>query len=159
MSRSFCSFSCLRRLPLAAGSVVTAPAAAGCYQTLQRPAFAQPDAVFAPVGTAIFLLMAMAGWRVWRRAGWTAAQALFGLQLVLNFAWSALFFGLRRPDLALAEILVPAGTIVGSTCAFGRVDPVAVWLLAPYLAWVAFALLDECRLRPAELKEGQRMPA
>ena len=85
---------------LAAGSLVTAPAAAGWYQTLQRPAFAPPDTVFAPAWTAIFLLMAVAGWRVWRRAGWTAAQAVFGLQLLLNFGWSALFFGLQRPDLA-----------------------------------------------------------
>lgn len=124
---------------LVAGSLVTAPAAAGWYQTLQRPTFAPPDAVFAPVWTAIFLLMAVAGWRVWRLAGWTAAQALFGLQLLLNFAWSALFFGLQRPDLALVEIFVLAVAIVATMRAFGRVDRLAAWLLAPYLAWVAFA--------------------
>lgn len=124
---------------LAAGSLVTAPAAAGWYQTLQRPTFAPPDALFAPVWSAIFLLMAVAGWRVWRHVGWTAAQALFGLQLVLNFAWSALFFGLQRPDLALPEIFVLAGAIVWTMRAFGRVDRPAAWLLAPYLAWVAFA--------------------
>ncbi|WP_043767946.1 TspO/MBR family protein [Algiphilus aromaticivorans] len=124
---------------LAAGSLVTAPAAAGWYQTLQRPAFAPPDTVFAPAWTAIFLLMAVAGWRVWRRAGWTAAQAVFGLQLLLNFGWSALFFGLQRPDLALAEIFLLAGAIVWTMRAFGRVERLAAWLLAPYLAWVAFA--------------------
>lgn len=126
---------------LAAGSLVTAPAAAGWYQTLQRPFFAPPDAVFAPVWTAIFLLMAVSGWRVWRCAGWSAAHAVFGLQLVLNFGWSALFFGLQRPELALLEIGALSAVIVWNIRAFARIDALAAWLLAPYLAWVAFAIV------------------
>jgi tryptophan-rich sensory protein len=84
----------------------------------------------------------VAAWLVWKeRLGQRALLplALFGAQLVLNGLWSWLFFGLRRPDLALADIVALWLAIAATTVAFWGVRPVAGALLLPYLAWVTFA--------------------
>ena len=109
------------------------------YASLQKPAWNPPSWLFGPVWTALYLGMAVAAWRVWSvgRAG--PALALHVLQLALNAAWSWLFFGLHRPDLAFAEILVLWVAILATTVAFFRKDSLAGWLLVPYLAWVGFA--------------------
>lgn len=83
--------------------------------------------------------MAFAAWRVWSRGRSGPALVLYCLQLVLNAAWSWLFFGLHRPDLAFAEIVVLWVAILATTVAFFRKDALAGWLLLPYLAWVGFA--------------------
>jgi benzodiazapine receptor len=69
----------------------------------------------------------------------TVGLVLFFVQLGLNVAWSALFFGLRSPALALLEIGVLWLAILATTVAFWRVSRPAALLLVPYLAWVAFA--------------------
>jgi tryptophan-rich sensory protein len=93
--------------------------------------------VFAPVWTTLFVLMAVAAWRVWpaRRA-----TLLWGAQLVLNLLWSVLFFGLRLVGAALAEILVLWAAILATTVVFWRRDGLAGALMLPYLAWVSFAI-------------------
>ncbi len=116
----------------------------GWYQDLQKPAFNPPDWVFAPVWTTLFIAMAVAAWRVWRRGGRAGAGrelALYGLQLALNLGWSALFFGLREIGWALVEILVLFVAIAATTVLFWRRDRVAGLLFLPYLAWVAYATL------------------
>lgn len=112
------------------------------YRTLRRPAIAPPNWVFAPVWTALYLLMAVAAWRVWLATPSSArawALALFLVQLALNFAWSLLFFRFHAIGAALVEVLCLWAAIAASAFAFARVSPAAAWLLAPYLAWVAFA--------------------
>lgn len=87
-------------------------------------------------------MMAVAAWRVWLRGGWvrqTKVLGLFLLQWALNALWTPLFFGLHRPGLALAEILVLLATILATLRTFWRVDRPAGFLLLPYAAWVAFA--------------------
>lgn len=128
----------------AAGGAVTANSVGTWYQTLQKPPFNPPDWVFAPVWTTLYVLMAIAAWRVWRRQGLGGASralALFALQLALNFAWSVLFFGLRLIGPALAEIALLFVAIVATAMAFWRHDRLASLLLIPYAAWVAFAIL------------------
>lgn len=66
-------------------------------------------------------------------------MGLFAVQLTLNLAWSILFFGMRRPDLAFYEIILLWLSILATALVFAKVDRVAGWLLAPYLAWVTFA--------------------
>ena len=138
----------LALLPLAVGGatgVATAPAIATWYRTLEKPSWNPPDAVFGPVWTILYLLMGVALVQIWRldrgRRGVRLALALFALQLVLNAAWTLLFFGAHRPDLALAAIVALALTILGTAIAFARLRPTAGALLVPYLAWVSFALL------------------
>jgi tryptophan-rich sensory protein len=125
------------------GSLFTAPAIAGWYAMLAKPALAPPDWVFAPVWTTLFLLMGVAAFVVWRHAMHRRlgkeALAVFALQLALNVLWSALFFGLHNPGLALAEIAVLSAAILWSVLLFNKVSRIAALLLLPYLAWVSFA--------------------
>ena len=65
--------------------------------------------------------------------------AIYFVQLVLNAAWSPIFFGMRRPDLAFVEIVIPWCSIVATIASFQPLNAVAAWLLLPYLAWVTFA--------------------
>ncbi len=124
------------------GGLITAQSVGTWYQDLAKPVFNPPDWVFAPVWTTLYLLMAVAAWRVWRRAGWRdgrAALTAFGGQLALNLGWSATFFGLRMPGSALAVVLVLLAAIAVTTRLFWAVDRPAGLLLVPLLAWVGFA--------------------
>jgi benzodiazapine receptor len=122
------------------GSLVTRPALEPWYAGLAKPPWTPPNWVFAPAWTTLFALMAVAAWLVWRRAGLVSTPlALFLLQLLLNVAWSWLFFGRQSPGTAMIEIVVLWGAILATTLEFWRVDRLAGWLLLPYLAWVAFA--------------------
>ncbi|WP_372018585.1 TspO/MBR family protein [Tistrella mobilis] len=124
------------------GGAVTTPEIGGWYRTLPKPGFTPPDWVFAPVWTTLYILMAVAAWRVWRKAGIAGARGALGLhlvQLALNLAWSVLFFGLHQVGLALVDILVLLVAVTATAIAFGRHDRVAGLLMLPYLAWGAFA--------------------
>jgi tryptophan-rich sensory protein len=112
------------------------------YRTLAKPSFTPPAWVFGPVWTALYLTMAIAVWQVWLRRGFAGApgaMAAFAVQLLLNALWSLLFFGLRRPDLALADIALLWLALVATVLTFSRVSAPAGALLLPYLAWVSFA--------------------
>lgn len=126
------------------GSLVTTPRIGGWYAGLEKPFFNPPSWLFGPVWTVLFLAMAVAGWLVWRRRGFSGAPvafALFGVQLALNVLWSVLFFGLRSPGAALVEIVVLWSFILATLLAFARIHRGAGLLLAPYLAWVTFAAI------------------
>jgi tryptophan-rich sensory protein len=126
----------------AVGSAFTAPAIPAWYAGLRKPSFTPPSWIFGPVWSALYLMMAAAAWLVWRRGGWAAATAplvLFLVQLAFNVGWSGLFFGLRQPGAAFAEIVVLWCLIAATLAALWRVSPAAGALLAPYLAWVSFA--------------------
>lgn len=125
---------------VAAISGLTSPDA--WYEALRKPWFNPPAVVFAPVWTVLYLLMAIAAWRVWRQAdGWCAALSLWLLQLLLNGTWSPLFFGLHRIDLALLDSVLLLVALVATIVGFHRRDRIAAWLLLPYLAWTSFATL------------------
>jgi tryptophan-rich sensory protein len=111
------------------------------YAALEKPAWNPPSWVFAPVWTVLYALMAVAGWWVWRSGepGRGAAFGAFALQLVLNGAWSWLFFGLHLPGAAFAEIVALWLAILATVVLFWRLRPLAGTLLVPYLAWVTFA--------------------
>ncbi|HSM05103.1 MAG TPA: TspO/MBR family protein [Longimicrobiales bacterium] len=133
-------------VPLAVGwlgGTVTARSLQDWYPTLRKPSWNPPDAVFAPVWTLLFLAMGVALYRVWGLGAGDPmvrlAMILFGVQLVLNVLWSVCFFGLRSPGLALVEIAFLWLSVVAMTLVMGRLDPVAGWLLVPYVAWVSFA--------------------
>jgi len=124
------------------GTVFTAQAIPTWYATLQKPSWNPPAWVFGPVWTALYLLMGVAAWLVWRAVGWPAARrglGLFAVQLALNAVWSPIFFGLRSPGWAFADIVALWATIVATMAAFWRLRPAAGALLVPYLLWVTFA--------------------
>ena len=120
----------------------TASEVPGWYRALVRPAIAPPDWVFGPVWTLLYAMMAFAAWQVWQSAPSqlrTWGVALFLVQLILNFAWSLIFFRQHAIGTALVEVVVLWVMIGATTLVFSRVSPAAAWLMAPYWAWVTFA--------------------
>lgn len=112
------------------------------YAALNKPAWNPPTWLFGPVWSTLYVLMAVAAWRVWRHGGFAAQRrplGLFLVQLVLNAAWSPLFFGLKQPGVAFAEILGLWLAIAATIAVFRGVDRIAAALLVPYIAWVSFA--------------------
>jgi len=112
------------------------------YAALDKPFFNPPAWVFAPAWTLLYILMGGAAWRIWclpETAARTQALRQFVVQLVLNAAWSPVFFGLQSLGGGLAVILLMAIAIVVTIQRFHPLDRTAAWLLAPYLAWVSFA--------------------
>lgn len=110
------------------------------YAGLRHPAFAPPNWIFAPVWTTLYIVMAVAAWRVWRKSGLKSVEmAAFAIQLGLNFAWSGIFFGLRQIGAALIEIMALDLAVLATLILFARRDRWAGLMLAPYLAWVVFA--------------------
>ncbi|MEP7206018.1 MAG: TspO/MBR family protein [Casimicrobiaceae bacterium] len=131
-------------LSLAAGGsgALASADAAAFYAALARPSWAPPAWLFGPVWSALYVLMAVAAWLVWRREGWAGARVALGLfvaQLVANALWTWLFFAWRQGALALADIVVLLVLLLATLVAFARVSRAAAWLLVPYLAWVSFA--------------------
>lgn len=124
------------------GAWATTPEIDGWYRTIAKPAWDPPDKIFGPVWTSLYLMMAIAGWLVWKRDGFRNAAVpltLFGVQLVFNVGWSWIFFGLHQPGWAFAEMVVLWATIAATTILFFRRSKPAGWLFVPYLAWVTFA--------------------
>ena len=113
------------------------------YQRLDKPSWRPPDRLFGPVWAVLYLTIAVSGWLIWERAefaGATLALSIFAVQLILNGLWSWIFFGLRRPGLAFAEIVCLWLSILATIAAFYPVDAMAAAILIPYAAWVTFAV-------------------
>lgn len=124
------------------GGLFTSQSVRAWYPLIQKPSWTPPSWLFGPVWTTLYVLMGVAAWLVWRRDPERPARGallLFLGQLVLNVLWSALFFGLRAPGLAFAEIVVLELAVLGTLVAFWRHSRVAGMLLIPYLLWVGFA--------------------
>ena len=109
------------------------------YRALDLPPYAPPSWLFGPVWSVLYLLIGIAGWLLWRAGGWDRVMWLWTVQLVLNLAWTPLFFALDLYAVALVEILLLAASIVVLIAWSWRRSRVAAWLLVPYLAWVCFA--------------------
>lgn len=130
----------------AAGGAITSGGLQGWYLSLIRPPGTPPAWLFGPVWTVLYVLIGLAGWLVWRRAGAggpagaAAPLRLWGWQLLLNALWTPAFFGLRSPAAGLAVIVPMLVLILLTVRAFARVDGRAAVLLVPYAAWSAFAV-------------------
>ena len=114
----------------------------GWYAGLVKPAWNPPGWLFGPVWTVLYTMMAVAAWLVWRNGGWKAQKRALGLYLIqwaLNALWTPLFFGLHRPGMAFAEIVVLDIAVLGTLAAFWRAKRLAGTLLVPYALWVGFA--------------------
>ena len=111
------------------------------YEALQKPSFNPPNWLFGPAWTTLYVLIAIAGWRVWLRDRAGSLMKLWWLQLALNFLWSPVFFGLQ---LIAPALLVVAAMLVSILAFIGiawQRDRLAALLFVPYAAWVAFATL------------------
>ena len=123
-------------------SWITRPEIDGWYAAIRKPIWNPPNSIFGPVWTALYAMMAVAGWRVWlvetgpRR---TLLLCVFVLQLALNFAWSPMFFTFHRPDLAGLVIALLWLTIGAFTVLSWTTSRTSALLFLPYWAWVSFA--------------------
>lgn len=109
------------------------------YESLHKPAWNPPPWIFGPVWTFLYLVMAVAAWRVWKRTGWSVPLWLYLVQLALNAAWTPVFFGAQAPGWALVVILLLWIAILTTMLSFLRFSMVSALMLVPYLAWVSFA--------------------
>ncbi len=111
------------------------------FRALEKPAVYPPEIAFPIVWTALFTLMGVALWLVWRAdaPARRLALGLFALQMVFNVAWTPTFFALEELFLGLVVIVALWGLVVATIVAFNRVDRRAAGLLVPYLAWITFA--------------------
>ena len=137
-------FIALNAAVSALGGWATAESVGTWYVTLQKPPFNPPNWVFAPVWSALYLMIAIAGWRAWRRAAGEASRlalTAYAMQLALNLSWSFVFFGARLIGPALAVIAALLAAILANAYLFWRIERAAGALLLPYAAWVWFATL------------------
>ena len=133
-------------LPLLVGGGAgwaTAQGVRDWYPGLVKPPFNPPGWVFGPVWTLLYVLMGVAFFLIWRKVGESpsarVAMAAYGIQLLLNFLWSFVFFGARAPGWAFLEILLLWVALAWTVVLFFRVFRWAGWLMIPYLGWVTFA--------------------
>lgn len=125
------------------GAFFTAQSVSGWYMEINKPAFTPPGYVFPIVWPALYLMMGIASWLVWRSDASDAqkkyALGVYGVHLLLNTAWSFLFFGLESPAAGLAGILPLLGMIAWTAWLFSGFSRPAALLMLPYLLWVSFA--------------------
>lgn len=128
-----------------AGSLFTFSAIPTWYVLLQKPSFAPPSWIFGPVWTILYaflgLSLALVLQNDWKRSATLSAIKVFGLQLVLNFLWSLLFFGLKSPVLGLIDIVLLWLSILWTIVLFFRLSRWSAYLLVPYFLWVSFAAI------------------
>ncbi len=112
------------------------------FNSLIKPSFNPPNAVFGPVWTALYILMGISSYLIWSNSNGEKrkkAMLIFGLQLFLNFWWSILFFYFHQLLFSVIDIVVLWGCILWMIVVFKKIKPLAAYLQLPYLAWVTFA--------------------
>lgn len=132
-------FALLALAAASSGAIFTPDA---WYRAMKKPSWTPKDWVFPTVWTPLYALITISGWLVWREAGVAGAAlplAVYLVQLVLNAGWSAIFFGLKKPGLAFAEVLTLWLSIALTMILFWPISKTAALLLAPYLVWVTIA--------------------
>ena len=132
-------FICIAFLPSLGALLVET---GGWYEALNKPLWNPPSWVFGPVWTLLYLMIGLAGYFAWthgRPDERRTVLTLYGAQLVLNALWSPLFFGLHRPDWALASLVLLWFAILLCIGIFSQRSRLAAWLLMPYFIWVSFA--------------------
>lgn len=112
------------------------------YVQLNKPSFNPPGYLFGPVWTVLYLLMGVSLYLVWKSPDTKLrdyALIAFGIQMVLNFAWSFIFFYFHQPGWALVDIIALWFSILIMTLVFYRISPISSLIQIPYLLWVSFA--------------------
>ncbi len=109
------------------------------FQSLEKPFFNPPSWLFGPVWTTLYVLIGVAGARIWQRAPKSAAMQLWFAQMAFNLMWSPAFFGLQNPELGLVVIVGMLVTIIAFMVKARLIDRISTLLFVPYLAWVSFA--------------------
>lgn len=126
----------------AVSGAVTARSARDFYAALQKPRWAPPAWLFGPAWTVLYVVMAVAAWRIWNAYGFSGARGeltLYGIQLAFNAAWSWFFFVKRSGPASTIEVSLLLTSVIATMVAFWQRDAVAGALFIPYVMWVSFA--------------------
>lgn len=127
------------------GAIFTISAIPTWYTYLNKPFFSPPNWLFGPVWTILYFLMGVSFYLIWtqspKKKGLSLAIKTFLLQLILNFIWTPVFFGLKSPVLRLVTIISMWFAILATIAKFYPLSKIASYLLIPYLLWVSFATL------------------
>ena len=130
---------------VALGSYFTSPSINTWYASLNKPFFNPPNWVFGPMWTLLYILMAVALYLVWKKEAESReklkAVILYTIQLTLNALWSVIFFGMREPTIALAEIVFLGIAVILTAQSFKKISVGASRLLIPYIIWIGFAAI------------------
>ena len=133
-------------IPLSIGGVAsffTIPQIKSWYIYLHKPVFNPPNWLFGPVWTILYIMIGISAYLIWTgdstRIHFIKARTIYIIQLVLNFSWSIVFFGMHQILMALIVIVLLWASIVININAFSKINKIAAWLLVPYLLWVSFA--------------------
>ena len=112
------------------------------FHSLKKPTFAPPDWIFTPVWTILYIMIFLS-LVFFLKTGGTKHKIIpisfFIFQLILNFSWSGVFFGMQKIDLALIIIALLWITLLITIITFYKHSKLAAWLLVPYFLWVCFA--------------------
>ena len=147
-------------LVLAAASTGAVFKPGAWYEELRKPAWTPPNWAFPVVWTTLYIMIAVAGWLVWREAGWSLPIVFWGAQLALNAAWSWLFFGLKRMDWAMGEVSLLILSVLAFIVSAHEISTIASLLFIPYLAWVVVAAalnLRVLQLNPTATENAARL--
>ena len=134
-------------LPLSVGAIAgmfTSQAVPIWYASLNRPFFSPPNWVFGPVWTSLYILLGISFFLIWKEKASKErdlAIKVFLVQMLLNFAWSFLFFYFNLIGAALIEIILLWISIALMIYLFYKIKPVAAYMNIPYLLWVSFATI------------------
>lgn len=146
MKHKYMSLLCFLALIIvvqAIGSAATFSSVQSWYPTINKVAWNPPAWVFGPVWTALYIMIALSGWRVWVGLGHNqiknSAMHWYFFQLFINLMWSVLFFGLKNPIAGLFDIFILLASITITIRKFAFIDKLAAALLIPYLLWVCYA--------------------
>ncbi|XP_032237776.1 translocator protein [Nematostella vectensis] len=127
-----------------AGGLITRNEVKVWYKDLDKPSWRPPNWAFGPVWTSLYTAMGYSSYLVWKEGGGINSTTklpliLYGSQIVLNWAWTPLFFGAHKMGAAFVEILFLWGTVAGCIYTFYPISKLAAGLMVPYLAWVSLA--------------------
>lgn len=125
------------------GSWFTLSSVKTWYVTINKPSFNPPDWIFPPVWTSIFILIAIAAYRIWQKKDqiqhFPRTVAVYLIQLILNLLWSFIFFYSRQIGVALFEIVALLLVVIFNAWVFYKIDKIAGMLFIPYILWLSFA--------------------
>ncbi|XP_018321224.1 translocator protein [Agrilus planipennis] len=127
-----------------AGAIATRSNVETWYKGLQKPCFTPPTWSFGCVWSGIYSGIGYASYMVWRDGGGFEGEArlplaVYATNLALNWAWTPIFFGAKKTQLALYEINLITATAVATGVLFYKINPIAGYLFIPYIAWLGLA--------------------
>lgn len=133
-------------IPIVVGllSAISTKDSMDIYKDIILPPLSPPSFLFPIVWTILFILIGIASYVIWESTNVDiekkkTAFTLYGLDLIVNFIWTIVFFNLRNYDFSVFIIIMLLLIIVANIFSFGSISKRAAWLLVPYLMWVSFA--------------------